>query len=29
MRIARCMSVGRGDRNEALACPLAEKISVD
>jgi hypothetical protein len=29
MRIARCMRVGRGASNEALACPLVEKIGVD
>jgi hypothetical protein len=29
MRIARCMSVGRGDSDEALAQPFTEKIGVD
>jgi hypothetical protein len=29
MQIARCMSVGWGDSDEALARPLAEKIGVD
>jgi hypothetical protein len=28
MQIARCMSVGRGDSDEALTRPLAEMIGV-
>ncbi len=29
MQIARCISVGRSNSDEALARPLAEKIGVD
>jgi hypothetical protein len=29
MQIARCMSVGRGNSDEALARPLVKKIGAD